>query len=238
MLAALIVSCLMVSTVAFQGTRHSPLIRSGKVSELKLSLLSKLIPDLEILEGVHLPKSVGFIQRVSALFKLQRETNKQVVKFVTTVSMDDLENKPKEDSTELARWQQIIINNFFKENVDDPPPVAGYLYFGNKNFAKQLGLLCQVNPFFASALTVVYEGGTPYLELKAYDENEKDPAKYLEFTRLLTDASHRVNVRFNMDMTINKITNYANGKEEIVEKKDYDYFASGAIYNVIYYVSA
>ena len=76
------------------------------------------------------------------------------------------------------------------------------------------------------------------MELKAYDENEKHPAKYLEFTRLLTDPSHRVNVRFNMDMTINKITNYANGKEEIVAKKDYDYFASGAIYNVIYYVSA
>ena len=81
--------------------------------------------------------------------------------------MGDLENKLKEDSPELARQQQIMINNFFKENRDNPnpnpnpPPVPGYLYFGNKNFAKQLSLLCQVNPFFASALTVVYEGGTP-----------------------------------------------------------------------------
>ena len=157
MLAALIVSCLVVSTVAFQGTHHSPLIRSGKVSELKMGLLNLLIPDLEVLEGVHLPKSVGFIKRVSGLFDLQRETNVQVVEYATSVSFNDLENKPKEDSFELAKQQQIMINKFFKENVDDPPPVAGYLYYGNKNFAKQLSLLCQVNPFFANALTVVYD---------------------------------------------------------------------------------
>ena len=140
---------------AFLGTHHSPL----------MGFLSNLIPDLEILEDVHLPKSISFVKRVSALFDLQKETNRQVVQFARTVDkkqiMDDLENKPKEDSAELARWQQIIINKFLKENVDDPPPVAGYLYYGNKNFAKQLSLLCQVNPFFASALTVVYEGGTP-----------------------------------------------------------------------------
>jgi len=198
------------------------------------------VPDLEILDDVHLPRSVSFVKRVSNLFDLQIETNREVIKFLSTVTFAEVEDKPKEDTKEILRYQQMIINNNIKEDINDPPPVPGYLYFGNKNFAKQLGLLCQVNPFFASALTVAYgtDGTTTYLELKAYDENEKNPAKYLEFTRLLSDPCHRINVRFNMDMTINKITNYANGKEEIVEEKDYNYYASGAIYNVIYYSSA
>jgi hypothetical protein len=166
------------------------------------------------------------------------------VEFVTggvPKVMKELLGKPKEDSLEVRRIQQALINEVIKDDASEPDLVDGYLYFGNTNFPKILAMLCQVNPFFASALTFAQEGGNSYLELIAYTSSPASAAdsKYLKFMREMSDPSHRINVRFNMDMTVDKITKFdQSGKETIVDVSEWDKYASGALYNVYYYASA
>ena len=155
--------------------------------------------------------------------------------------MKELLGKPKEDSLEVRRIQQALINEVIKDDASEPDLVDGYLYFGNTNFPKILAMLCQVNPFFASALTFAQEGDSSYLELNAYTSTPASAtdSKYLKFMREMSDPSHRINVRFNMDMTVDKITKFdQSGKETIVDVSEWDKYASGALYNVYYYASA
>ena len=155
--------------------------------------------------------------------------------------IQELLGKPKEDSLDVRRIRQVFIDEVIKDDANDPDIVDGYLYFGNKNFPKILSMLCQVNPFFASALPLAQEGGSSYLELIAYPSTPAaaTDSKYLKSMREMSDPSHRINVQFNMDMTVNKITKFdQGGKETIVDMSEWDKYASGAFYNVIYYISA
>ena len=199
---------------------------------------------IEIFDDVHLPEDMSFIAKARNLLNLQRGANADVVSFTTggvPTLINALLGKPKEDSLEARRVRHGFINEVIKDDANEPDIVDGYLYFGNKNFQKILSMLCQVNPFFASALTFAQEGDSSYLELNAYTSTPASAtdSKYLSFTREMSDPSHRINVRFNMDMTVNKITKFdQDGQATIVDASEWDKYASGAIYNVFYYASA
>jgi hypothetical protein len=204
--------------------------------------------DIQVFHDVHLPDDMSVMAKARNELQLQRAA---AVTFQTDnngaqgIIDDDLliGTPKKKGSYEMRCIQQIMINRYIKTDINDPPIVPGYLYFGNNNFSKILAMLCQVNPFFASALTFAQEGDTSYLELIAYDTKPEQSAtsdsKYLKFMRNTSDPSHRINVRFNMDMTVNKITKFdQDGQATIVDLSDWDKYASGAIYNVFYYASA
>ena len=56
---------------------------------------------------------------------------------------------------EFRKIHSRVINRNIRTNFDDPETCEGYyLYFGNQDYTKILPMLCQVNPFWASALTV------------------------------------------------------------------------------------
>ena len=140
-------------------------------------------------------------------------------------------------SEEFVNLHKLFVDDVIRVNKEKRVPIDGYLSFGNQEHTKILSKLCQTNPFFASALTVSDDGN--FLELNAYSElpkSDSDP-KYLAIARELTDASHRINLRFNMDMTINQITTYESGEAVIVPEEEWDYYASGVCYNMVYYAS-
>jgi hypothetical protein len=221
---------------------------SGKVA--KILERENEIFELKIFDDVGLSKEMGLVDKAKNLLQFSKVTNKDVVDFVTgkkgpVAEIKALPGKVKIDPDMVTerKMRTLMINDVIKEHVNDPDPVDGYMYFGNKNFKKNLGMLLKVNPFFASALTV--SDDDEYLELIAYSPEPKSAtdSKYLTYTRELkkgrTDVSHRINVRFNTDMTVNKITKFdIDGKAEIVKEADWDYYASGAIYNLFCFASS
>jgi hypothetical protein len=225
-------------------------------------LLSKRF-EIKVFDDVHLPEDMSFIAKARNLLQLQKGTNVEVLQFgaaqlglgakarnllpfqkETNIEgpLKALLDSPKEKTYAMRRIQQVLINSIIKAKADEPDLVPGYyLYFGNNNFSKIPAMLCQTNPFFASALTFAQEGDNSYLELIAYTSEPASAtdSKYLSFTREMSDPSHRINVRFNMDMTVNKITKFdQDGQATIVDASEWDKYASGAIYNVFYYASA
>jgi hypothetical protein len=103
-------------------------------------------------------------------------------------------------------------------------------------------MLCQVNPFWASALTVA-GCNDEYLELNAYYTAScpllewcHPDSKYLTIMdAMIPDPSRNINVRFNKDMTVNQIVTYESGKAVIVPEEEWSYYASGVCYNMMYY---
>ena len=219
-------------------------------------------------DDVHLPKSLSFADRVDNFMQLQSKTNQDV--FLATFLpqlVPDLEIPPalgaldvrinyeelllgKEKpgkavqprSQEFLKIHSRVINRYIKTNVDDSSPCEGYLYFGNQDYTKILPMLCQVNPFWASALTVA-GCNDEYLELNAYYTAScpllewcHPDSKYLTIMdAMIPDPSRNINVRFNKDMTVNQIVTYESGKAVIVPEEEWNYYASGVCYNVMYY---
>ena len=140
--------------------------------------ISKRLNDrfsVDIFDDVHLPDDMSFLANARNLLDLQRGTNVDVIKYLRgdiKKEIADLIGNPKEDSFDIRRIQQLMVNRYIKEETGDPDVVPGYLYFGNKNFPKILAMLCQVNPFFAGALTFAKEDDSSYLELIATPLNQ------------------------------------------------------------------
>jgi hypothetical protein len=107
------------------------------------------------------------------------------------------------------------------------------------DYTKILPKLLQINPFWSAALT---SSGCKngYFELNAYSEDEpcdSDP-KFLRVMRtMIQDQAkpRRINVRFNKDMTVNRVVSYATGKACEIPKKDWNEHLSAATYNAFYF---
>lgn len=208
---------------------------------------------IEILEGVGLPNDTDNLPlgaKAGYLATLSPKANKDFLKTIgsmpvfigeqllNTEEVKPLGPNPPKRSKNWRAIQAKLTNEIIKADMNAPDPVEGYLYFGNQNFKKILPMLCQVNPFFASALTL--SENKKYFELNAYSpepDDEKDP-KYLRIVRELTDHSHRINCRFNLDMSINQIETFnKSGKSKIVPEEEWNYYSSGILYNLGYYSS-
>jgi hypothetical protein len=204
----------------------------------------------KIFEDGALPDEMGVIGRIKNLAQFSKQTNVEVVEFLankkgTTARLTELEDKLKIDPglDHVRKIHTSFANEAIKADANDPDPIDGYRCFGNKNFKNNLAMLCQVNPFFASALTVSTDD--QHLELIACNPEPKaaTDSKCLtlmrEMKKGLKDPSHRINVRFNLDMTMNQITKFDEaGKAEIVSEADWDYHASGVMCNVMCHVTS
>ena len=220
----------------------------------------------EVFPDVHLPKSLSFKSRIKNLFQFQEKTNKDVFVFLampglfgeagipsilgsldTSVAalVNDIlgEEKPgkvlQPRTLAFRKVHTKVTNRVIKTKIDDSDPCEGYLYFGNQDYTKILSKHCQVNPFWASALTASGDNDE-YLELNAYSElpaSDSDP-KFLTIMRtMIPNPSRRINVRFNKDMTLNQITSYESGEAVIIPEEDWNYYASGITYNVGYFAN-
>jgi hypothetical protein len=189
--------------------------------------------EIKVFDGLSLPDS--FVPYEQTKWD---DTPQQTALMRALIGKQKSLGKQKEPwSEDFLNMHKYVVDDVFRVNKEKRVPIDGYLSFGNQEHTKILSKLCQTNPFFASALTVSDDDN--FLELNAYSElpkSDSDP-KYLAIARELTDASHRINLRFNMDMTINQITTYESGEAVIVPEEDWDYYASGVCYNMVYYAS-
>jgi hypothetical protein len=212
---------------------------------------------IEIYEGVGLPTDTENLpvgKRLSNFLQGSIVTNVDVVsqlakptsttsligKVITEDPIKDLGIKTAPRSEFFRRVYAQATNNVIKENPNDPDPAEGYMYFGNKDFKKILPMLCQTNPFFASALTLSED--KEYLELIAHSEEPelKEEPLYLSLMREMVDSSHRINARFSKeDMSLVEITKFdETGNAVVVPESEWDYYSSGILFNLIYYASA
>jgi hypothetical protein len=227
-----------------QGFNLAKVIKEGVKTVVKDAIRTNSEP--KMFDDVHLPSDMNIKDRLRNTAQFSIRTNIDVVTYATgfdgpkkilTEFVPNSEKPGKETVPRSEGWRRVYAsttNGVIKVDPDDPDPCEGYLYFGNQNFCKSLGLLCQTNPFWASALTVGKDDR--YLELNAYDPDSE--TKYSKICSYFNDKSHNINVRFNKDMSINRIIDYSSGKEVEVPANEWNYYASGACYNVFCYVSA
>lgn len=211
---------------------------------------------VEILPNVGLPtdlRNMPIGKRITNLVQGSKQTNKDIVSFALDKELDarmgayynaDVE-KPLSKTVPFKRPESIrslytyAINNILKVDSNDADPAEGYLYFGNSDFKRSLPMLCQSNPFFASALTVS-EGGE-HLELMAFADHPErvEEPLYLSLMRELTDDVHRINVKFDKSMDVVEISKLDSdsGEAVAVPEEEWNYYASGVMYNLLFYSS-
>ena len=101
-------------------------------------------------------------------------------------------------------------------------------------------MLCQVNPFFASALTL--SDDKEFFELRSFTDKPEyvEEPLYISLMREVVDDSHRINAKFDKKMNLVEITKLDSdsGKAIVVPEKEWDYYSSGILYNMLYYSSA
>ena len=234
-------------------------VKLSPIDALKAVKVLRRKGDPIMFPGVHLPRSLSVQERIHNLLELQVKTNVDVFlqnflpKVVdeseipaplnaldTSPDFSTLlgEPKPKKDteprSLAFRKIFEKLTNRAIKVDIDDPAPCEGYLYFGNQDYTKILPMLCQVNPFWANALSVAGENDE-YLELKAYGSNSKTAFSAAMETMQDSNKSRFINVRFNKDMTINQVVNHESGKAVVVPEEEWNYYLTGATYNVYCY---
>lgn len=246
----------------FENVKAFGLISQIKKTVKAVRMLGKvrslLQNGVEIFDDVHLPKSVGFTERLNSFFDIQsssilRQEGFALAKLFPESAQEYIEDdlsvvnydvligspRPTKDTMTKPRARAFlqlyteVIHRLIETGIDsyDVMPCEGYLYFGNKDYTKILPKLCQCNPFFANALTVSGDNDE-FLELNAQDDS-----RYATVVKAMNDRikSKYINVRFNKDMTINEIVNYKTGRPVIVPKEEWNYYASGACYSVYYH---
>lgn len=195
---------------------------------------------IEVVHGVHLPYYTPQRDAMAAILNFNIYTAHSVVKGGVTKAnkmTKSILNKSKTSTdADFERTQNIVIKNLLKECKNDPDPVPDYLYFGNKKFSKILALFLKESPFFTFSLTAGEEDGESYLQIQAYDED--DPEKdlgtfYSSFARNSYGKYRLFNIRFNTDMEIIRLAYYDTEakKTVVVDEKDYDYWASAALFS-------
>uniref|UniRef100_A0A0G4HYY4 Lipoxygenase domain-containing protein n=1 Tax=Chromera velia CCMP2878 TaxID=1169474 RepID=A0A0G4HYY4_9ALVE len=234
---------LVLVTKGFLPPRGFAARHEGRHSQTakKMTILKQTLP--EVIKGVHLPLEESLPRKILRIVDWNPATLWEVggYLFGSGVISDELLHPPREKKE--GSLDDAV--EYFKEKVslgDELP--EDYKCFGNDDFPRQLLLLLKNNPFFASALT--YNDGW---ELKSYDKNESSPSLYLRLMRTLTGVGHRVNVKFTDGLEAIKSIQICDDLEgKIVMEVEGDtrdpkeiakikYYASSALYNLIFYSS-
>jgi len=230
----------------FRITELDPTISSGMPVKTPKETLKDLLQlginkksNLEIYKGIALEKTgrknKDGIDDYMANLALFRPDH--ILELLLTQN----EEKPgaaRKDRSQI--WRSTF--KFMEENLTkDSDSRPGFSSFGNQDFQQILTLLCQMNPFFASALTFSEDKST--LELIAYKEGEPGDSDslYLKLIRTLSskNSSHNFNVYFDEDMKLRELKMIdQDGNMRVAEKDEFDYYASGALYNLLFYATA
>jgi hypothetical protein len=161
------------SAVSPSDAQTSSILTPENIPEVAKVL--KKIGDFKMFDDVQLPKSLSFDERVDYLLQVSKQSSGFLPALVPDLEippalgepnqgvyrvLTGLLGKEKPGKTVHSRSQEFrdvytkLMNSVIKTNVDDRDPCEDYLYFGNQDYTKILPMLCQVNPFWASALTV------------------------------------------------------------------------------------
>ena len=146
----------------------------------------------------------------------------------------------KSDFASLDPLKQLVVAEI--PGLSDMPP--SYNHFGNDDFAAQLCVSLETNPFFTASLTPRAGGG---FELVSYDPANKNAPYNLKIMREMGRTGPMVNFRFSVKpeggLAIDGYDVFENGVKiaQPNERKPYggsasplQYFASAALYDLFY----
>jgi hypothetical protein len=231
----------------------APAVAGFEFADAMVELIRKKTK-VEIFEGVGLPTDTLNLptgDRLKYLIKPAGTANKDFLgtsKGILSTISDNIigtgDKKPinmmtpPKRSTNFRTIFAFMTNEVLKADKNSPDPAEGYLYYGGQNFVANLAMLIKTNPFMVSALTLSKD--KKYFELNAFSPEPEavvEP-KYLKIMRVMTDPSHRINARFNLDLTMAGMTKFdENGKAEEIPESEWNYYTSGVLFNLGYYSS-
>ena len=114
--------------------------------------------------------------------------------------------QPKSDKSATAAAKDIFLAS---QEIGAQINSSEYKFFGNSNHSQNLKYLLKTNPFMATAVTARGSG----FELRAFDKQDPDAENesatlYRQIISCLGGAGHRVNIRFDANMSIREIRVY------------------------------
>ena len=146
----------------------------------------------------------------------------------------------KSDLASLDPLKQLVVAEI--PGLSDMPP--SYNHYGNDDFAAQLCVILETNPFFTASLTPRAGGG---FELVSYDPDNKNAPYNLKIMRDMDRTGPQVNFRFSVKpgggLAIDGYDVFEDGVKiaQPDESKPYggsdsplQYFASAALYDLFY----
>jgi len=232
----------MAAVLSNSATAFAPLAlapRSARTSSLHLDPPRKP----QVLPGFDLPSPDDIPDMIPYPFvDLQRVP--LFLGAAATGAAGSMLNRPKSTpGTTIVAQRAYISTQKIATQIPNP---GEYKFFGNSNHAKNLAYLLKTNPFMASALTERGDG----FELRAFDKEDpeaKDGSATL-FRQIMSclggGAGHRVNIRFNSDMTIDQVRVYEENSGKRIAKiksedsDEVDKWASSALFNIGFYASS
>uniref|UniRef100_A0A7S3JRI4 Lipoxygenase domain-containing protein n=1 Tax=Aureoumbra lagunensis TaxID=44058 RepID=A0A7S3JRI4_9STRA len=194
---------------------------------------------VEVFPNVHLPEDEPLPAKIRQFFDLNWYTvHRAIFTYALTGGSGSAFVGKEKTSDSLDEAQQIVIK---KVGLKVPLEIEGYALFGTNNHVKNLCLLLKTNPWMAMALIPYGRDG---FELKAFDENEKNPNLFLQIMRTMTvvkndGAGGRVNFKFDAQLNILKFEAFdANHTKVVVEPDSINFWAAAALYNLVFFASA
>eukprot|EP00984_Skeletonema_dohrnii_P017344 scaffold7873_cov111-Skeletonema_dohrnii-CCMP3373.AAC.3 len=200
-------------------------------------------PQPQVLPGVDLPSPADIPEEINWPFTQQRVN--LFLGGVIPGSGKVMLGQPKSDKGTTIVGQTALLAS--QKIATQIPNASEYKFFGNGNHSENLQYLLKTNPFMAAALTQNRSG----LELRSFDTRDphaEDPSAslYRQIVSCLGGAGHRVNIRFNADMSIHQIRVYEENTGVLItdppltrrsNSEEVDKWASSALYNLGYYAS-
>jgi len=238
-------SLLILAAAVSSSTAFAPFaLTSGPRSATRASSAAVRLdaergsPLPRVFPGVDLPSSADIPVAINHPFSNERQLD-----FTPPVCahLSAMIGKPKSYKTFTTFGQNRFVAT---QNVGAQiPDVSEYKFFGNGNHSTNLEYLLKTNPFMATALTECDSG----FELRAFDKDDpkaEDPSAslYRQLMSCLGGPNHRVNIRFDSDMSIRQIRVYDEIEGDVIkiirsDEEEFDYWASSALFNLSYYAS-
>ena len=161
----------------------------------------------QVLPGVDLPSPQAEIEIPETIDHPFVET--RVDSFIGSALQGTLLNmlgKAKSDKSVTAVSKAMLLAS---QKIGSQINSSEYKFFGNGNHSQNLKYLLKTNPFMATAITE-RDGG---FELRAFDKSDpyaeyESASLFRQIVSCLGGSSHRVNIRFDANMSIREIRVY------------------------------
>lgn len=124
----------------------------------------------------------------------------------TLGTVNSMLGQPKSDKSVTAVSKAMLLAS---QKIGSQINSSEYKFFGNGNHSQNLKYLLKTNPFMATAITE-RDGG---FELRAFDKSDphaeyESATLFRQIVSCLGGSSHRVNIRFDANMSIREILVY------------------------------
>jgi len=179
--------------------------------------------------GIKMPYGTGLTDE-NKMLAVDLEVDKFAVEGALVWGEILLTGTLKSDPSGFDTLQKVVTKN--SNHAKELPP--GYKHFGGSDFAAQLCVILENNPFYAASLTPRAGGG---FEIINCDPIGKASTYSARVMRTIGRNGPRVNVKFSVKpeggLTIDGFDVFENG-EKVEKTEDDDYYASAVLFDLFF----